>query len=120
MKKIGTLASYVAVALFVAIGVTQCIEVSQTMPDNTVVFADDELKLYHSPMHFRDDKVDVPPNLRTTTAVEARSQEYKGDPTCRNREYFSHQRGSLLKATLSDWTGLASQSRWNEDGSWNW
>jgi hypothetical protein len=120
MKKVASLASYVGVALFVAIGVTQCIEVSKPMPDNAIVLADDEQKLYHSPMHFRDDKVEPPTNLKVTTASEARSKEYKGDSVCRNREYFSYERGSLLKATLSDWTGLAAQPRWNEDGSWNW
>jgi len=40
-KLTGYLLSYIGVAIFVAIGVTQCIEVSQTMPDNAVVLADD-------------------------------------------------------------------------------
>lgn len=120
MKKIGTLASYIGVALFVAIGITQCIEVSPSMPENAIVFADDAAKLYHSPIHFRDDKVEVPSNLRKTTAAAAKSQEFKRDPICNGRDYFSYERGSLLKATLSDWTGLASQPRWNDDGSWNW
>lgn len=120
MKRIGTLAGYVGVALFFAVGVTQCIEVSESMPDNAIVYVDDELKVYHSPIHFTDDKIEPPSKLRRTTAVEAKSEKYKGDQTCRDREYFSRKRGSLLRATLSDLTGLAAQSRWNDDGSWNW
>lgn len=121
MKKIfSSLGGFIFVALLTAIAVTQCIEVSKSMPDNAVVLADDQLKIYHSPMHFKDDKADVPTNLRSTTASEAKGLEFKPDPGCRNRDYFSHERGSLLRATLSDWTGLASQPRWNEDGSWNW
>ena len=119
-KNAGSLLAYIGAALFVAVGVTQCIEVSKSMPDNAVVFVDDQQKLYHSPVHFRDDKVDKPSDLRESRAVEAKEQKYKPDPTCRDREYFSHERGSLLRATLSDWSGLASKPRWNDDGSWNW
>ena len=121
MKKIaGSLLSYIGVALFVAVGITQCVEVSKVMPDNAVVLVDDQQKLYHSPIHFRDDKIDMPSGLREIRAVEAKEQNYKPDPICRDREYFSHERGSLLRATLSDWFGLAGKPRWNEDGSWNW
>lgn len=120
MKNIRTLAGYIGVVLFVAIGITQCIEVSKHVPDNAVVYIDDDQKLYHSPIHFRDNEIEIPSNLRKSTVAEARSQEFTGDPVCKSRGYFSHERGSLLKATLSDWTGLASQPRWNEDGSWNW
>ena len=115
MKKLGTIASYIGGLLFVAIGITQCVEVSKVMPDNAIVYADDEQKLYHSPIHFRDDGVEIPASLRKTTASEARAKEYKGDPVCKNRDYFNHERGSLLKATLSDWTGLEGQPRWNDD-----
>ena len=121
MKKVfSSLGGFIVVALFSAIAFMQCIEVSKSMPDNAVVLVDDQLKIYHSPMHFKDDKVDVPPNLRSIVASEAKSLEFKPDPSCRNREYFSHERGSFLRAKLSDWTGLASQPRWNDDGSWNW
>ena len=90
------------------------------MPNNAIVYADDEQKTYHAPNHFADDKVEIPKNLRKTTAIDVRNPEYKKDGTCADREYFSYERGSLLKSTLSDWTGLAGQPRWNEDGTWNW
>lgn len=121
MKKIASsLLSYIGIALFVAVGVTQCIEVSKDMPDNAVVLVDDQQKLYHSPIHFRDDKADNPSGLRETRFVEVKERKYKPDPICRDRGYFSYEIGSLLRATLSDWFGLASTPRWNEDGSWNW
>lgn len=121
MKKLfSSLGGFIVVAIFSAIALAQCIEVSESMPDNAVVLIDDQQKLYHSPMHYKNDKVETPANLRSIVAGQAKAQEYKPDPTCRGRGYFSHERGSFLKATLSDWTGLASPPRWNDDGSWNW
>ncbi|CAN5335601.1 hypothetical protein BH20ACI1_BH20ACI1_03530 [soil metagenome] len=121
MKKFaGSLVMYIGIALFVAIGITQCVEVSKDMPDNAFVLVDDKQQLYHSPIHFRDDKENKPADLREIRFAEAKASKYKPDPTCRSEGYFSHERGSLLRATLSDWFGLAGKPRWNEDGSWNW
>jgi hypothetical protein len=114
-----SLLSYIGVCVIVWIGITQCVEVSEVMPDNAILLVDDQKKLYHSPIHFREDKIDRPVDLREVRAAEARQQKYDPDPTCRDREYFSYERGSLLRAKLSDWFGLASP-RWNDDGSWNW
>lgn len=114
-----SLISYIGVCLFVAVGIAQCVEVSEVMPDNAIVLVDDQKKLYHSPIHFRDDKIDKPAGLREARNAEMKQQKYNPDPTCEDRGYFSYERGSLLRAKLSDWFGLAGP-RWNDDGSWNW
>jgi hypothetical protein len=90
---------------------------TRDMPDNAIVFLDDQNHTYVSPGCANQEKREY----RQATAAEARKLHYKPDKKCQDAGGFSQDNRSLsgnLMARLGMLPPLAN--RWNPDGTWNW
>ena len=96
------------------------LETSESMPDNAWVYAGGDAGLYYAPPYLRDTGRDVY-GLVLLTAAEAKSMNYRPDPTAKAQGYFRQEGRSLSGEMLAKLGLLApAKSRWNRDGTWNW
>lgn len=94
----------------------QMFSASYTMPDNAIVFLNDQARTYIAPPCVTEHE-----NLRVATAAEAHKLKYNPDRECRDEGGFI-QEGRTGVFLLLEAIGLLEPlpSRWNADGTWNW
>jgi hypothetical protein len=101
-----------AILLIIGLGIGS----SKTMPDNAKVYANNVTKTYLAPPC-----VTTTSGLQPMTAGKARSLGYEPDRKCRDEGAFAQDDRSLTGTFLQTVGFLKPiQSRWNEDGSWNY
>jgi hypothetical protein len=95
-------------------------------PDNAVVYADPEKKVYYAPPYIDnlDDSskaaIDVK-KLQPSTLKKVRELKFVPDEASREKGYFEQNYRSYLSFALEK-IGLAEPLplRWTGDGAWNW
>ena len=92
---------------------------TRTMPDNALVFLDDQEKTYFSPICAEAEKDKRP--WRQARAAEARQLNYEPDKSCQGAAGFRQDCRSM-SGNLIERLGMLPPlpSRCNRDGSWNW
>jgi hypothetical protein len=90
---------------------------TRDMPDNAIIFLDDQNRTYFSPICADKDRK----KFRPATAAEAQRLKYEPDKACLEKTGFSQDRRSL-SGKLMERLGMLPPlpSRWNPDGTWNW
>ncbi len=90
---------------------------TREMPDNALVYLNDEAKTYFSPLCVGQEKK----YLRAATAAEARQLKFAPDQECQKKSGFSQDDRSL-SGRLMQRLGMLPPlpNRWNKDGTWNW
>ncbi len=90
---------------------------TRAMPDNAIIFLDDQNRTYFSPSCADQDQK----KLRPATAAEAHRLKYEPDKDCQKKTGFSQDSRSL-SGKLMERLGMLPPlpSRWNPDGTWNW
>lgn len=91
-------------------------ETHHPMPENALVFLDDQAHTFHAPATIVE-----PGLLRLGTAGEAYRLKYTPDPWC-NEEVGFTQQGRCAFCFFLECAGLLKPlpSRWNSDGTWKW
>ncbi len=90
---------------------------TRPMPDNALVYLDDQNQTYLSPGCAPKEKR----SLRSATAAEARRLKYQPAKECGGAASFRQDVRSLSGNLLVRLGMLPPlPSRWNPDGSWNW
>lgn len=131
MKKIS---SIIFTILIIVIGVSLAIDSISTAPGNAQVIISNVNgeKFYHSYimdeecLHSEElteneiDELFYNGTLTLSTIDEAKALEYGMCPICRERNGFIHEEDSLLKQTIFNIVGIEQNSRWNNDGTWNY
>ncbi len=90
---------------------------TRPMPDNAIVFLDEENHTYLSPSCAKQEGKPY----RQARAAEARQLKYEADKRCGGDAGF-RQDGRSLTGNFLVRLGMLPPlpSRWNPDGSWNW
>lgn len=119
----------ILVGLVITIGLFGSVyTVKLQAPDNAVVYADPDKKIYYAPPYI--DKLDKLPKpeqpvevkkLKAMPLKDVRALNYNPDRASREGGYFV-QRYRNLTAYLLEKTGLVNPLplRWTSDGDWNW
>lgn len=91
---------------------------TRSLPDNAIVFLDDQSKTYFSPPCAKNAGEK---SLRAATAAEVRRLKYQPDQKCGGDAGF-RQDGRSMSGNLIERLGMLPPlpSRWNKDGTWNW
>jgi hypothetical protein len=89
-------------------------------PDYAMVLLDNENRIYHSPMHFHEDRTTTfPSDLVVVRYGNVDFKLYQPDAAC--RDYFEPEKETLFWVWMEDYGILQkSRPRWNSDGTWNW
>lgn len=111
---IGFIMSFVFIALVVLFGG----RIKYLAPDNAVVFANFDSKVFSAPPCVTSDEE---ARLVEMTLNEAHGAGLLIDEECFNSGVL-FQRGRVLLGFFMEKIGLLepASSRWNEDGTWNW
>jgi hypothetical protein len=123
LKNIFTLIGAILITLVILGGAADTIT---TMPPYAQIIVDIETKTYYAPPYIENllaknpNSIDIS-KLIVTTPEKTGNLQYEPDPECREQGYFE-QNGRNLDLQFLEYIGILKplQSRWNEDGSWNW
>jgi len=105
--------SLLVIGFFLSIYIT----VDEKIPENAVVVATTEDKLYHS-IHF-DHVCVAGKTAQTMTVSEVEAKGFKPHSYCEELGYFRGNRQFLFHHLLSK-IGLPVNSRWDRNGNWLW
>jgi len=116
-KKIAT---GIFVIIVVVIGIGFAADTIQPMPNHAKVIVDQDTKEFFAHPYFEHNKLPLPTKPAVITAREARDQGYEPNNDCREQGFFYQDTGAWIWSWAEAANLIKRQSRWNDDGTWNW
>jgi hypothetical protein len=90
------------------------------MHNHAIIVVDDAARTYYAAPYFQQRGKKKPIGAREARYGEIKGEGYSPDRDCREGEYFFDPQAPLLLTWLRNVGGVSRQSRWNDDGTWNW